>query len=84
MMLSDLLKNKQYKGEDMNRIVRLPSSAESKNAEERNAKAWFPQVGVWWKTKKSQIMFKIDIFADQVFMLSEPKEEEQKEPGDDL
>lgn len=64
----------------MNRIIRLPSKAESTNAEERDAKAFFPQVGAWWKTQKGQVMFKLDIFADQVFMLSEPKD--KTEPTD--
>ena len=57
----------------MNRIIRLPSEAETKSAEERNQKPFFPGVGVWWKTQKGQVMLKLDLVPDAVFMLSEPK-----------
>ena len=63
----------------MNKIVRLPSKAETDNAAGRNAKAWFPQVGAWWKSQKGQLMFKLDILPDVVFLLQEPKPKPEQE-----
>jgi hypothetical protein len=63
----------------MNKIVRLPSKAETDNAESRKAKAWFPQVGAWWKSQKGQLMFKLDILPDVVFLLQEPKPKQDQE-----
>lgn len=68
----------------ISRIVRLPSAAETKNAEERNAKVFFPQVGSWWRTKKGQTMMKLDIIPDAVFMLSEPREQNVDQTNGDF
>ena len=66
----------------MNRVIRIPSEAETKNAESRNAKAFFPGIGVWWKTAKGQIMLKLDMIPDAVYMLSEPKDKEADQTTD--
>ena len=65
----------------MNRVIRMPSDKETTNANERNAKPWFPQVGSWFVSKKGDTFFKLDMFPDQMFMLSKPKS--QAEPGVD-
>lgn len=60
----------------------MPSEAEKKNAEERGAKAWFPQVGSWFVSKKGDTFFKLDMFPDQMFMLSKPREQEVDQTED--
>jgi len=65
----------------MEKVVRLPSNSEKEYAEDNNKKPWFPQVGSWWKTQSGKIMFKLDMFPDMAFMLSEPKEQ-SGQPGD--
>lgn len=69
----------------MDRVVRLPSKAETENAEQNNRKPWFPWVGSWWKTKKGQLMFKLDLIPDTIFMMQKPKPEETaQDPVEDI
>ena len=66
------------------RVIRMPSDKETANAAERNAKAFFPTVGTWFVSKKGDTFVKLDMFADQLFMLSQPKEQApQQEAGVD-
>ena len=59
----------------MNKIVRLPSEKETARAEADGKKAWFAQIGSWWRTDKGQVFLKLDLIPDTVYMLSVPRED---------
>ena len=57
----------------INRVVRAPSDKEKADAESRNKNAWWPQIGSWFVSKKGDTFVKLDMFPDQLYMLSKPQ-----------
>ena len=60
----------------ISRVVRMPSDKEKAEAESRNKTAWWPAVGSWFVSKKGDTFVKLDMFPDQLLMLSKPKDQE--------
>jgi len=66
----------------MNFVVRMPSDKETANANERNAKPFFPRIGSWFVSKKGDTFVKLDMFPDILLMLSKPREQEVDQTED--